>query len=303
MRSNFLTLFLFSIILFSSFGSAGFFDWWGNITGNAVSDTTTLSITVGNNAPTISSIQSISAQSPRELDHRTVAFNFNVSDADGVANINDSTAKAEFNRAGEVSRLDTSCTWVRDYSPNTAEYSCSIDMWYFDGSGAWNINVSASDINSAEARNDSTTFTYNQLTSMVMSPVSMSWSTLALTDTNVGSNNDPIVINNTGNDVNLGVDINSRDLQGLTTTSEYIYAENFSVGVVSEGCGGTAMVDSVATSVGSAIVQKGNNTLNNNDATSGQEELFFCLRGLPKTISAQEYSTGGTGPWTIQVIT
>ena len=294
---------MFGILILSSFASAGFFDWFGNITGKATSDTTTLTITVGNNAPVISGIQTISAQAPTELGVKNIVFNFNVTDADGVGNIDDTSASVSFERGGEVTRVNNSCVWVSDHAPNTAQYSCSVGLWYFDGSGAWTINVSAEDINGAEALNASTTFIYNQLTSMVMSPTALAWNTLSLSDVNVGSTNDPIVVNNTGNDINLGIDVTSLDLQGLTTTSEYIYAENFSVGVSSEGCSGTIMVNNVATGVATAIVQNGNNTLNNKNDSSGQEEIFICLKGLPQDISSQDYSSAGTGPWTIQIIT
>jgi len=296
-------LFFVGVLILSSFASAGLIDWWGNITGKAISDTAALNITVGNNAPTITAIDFISAQTPSESGTKTVTFNFNVTDADGVENIDDATAAAQFEKTGETDRVNNSCVWVADYSPNTAEYSCSINMWYFDGSGDWTINVSGSDVNGAEARDTGDLFTYNQLTSMTMGPTALAWGALGLANTNIGSNNDPIVVNNTGNDIDLTLNVTARDLQGEVAPSEYIYAANFSVGVSSEGCTGTPMDDAVSIEISTAILQNGNNTLNNNDATSGQEELFFCLRELPQTISAQSYSSAGTGPWTIQVVT
>jgi len=297
-------LFLVGILVLSSFASAGLFEWFGNITGKATSGTAALNITVGNNAPTISGITFISAQTPTESGAKTVIFNFNVTDADGASNLNDSAAKAEFDNVGEAVRVNNSCVWVRDYAPNTAEYSCSVNMWYFDESGTWYVNVSSADINGAGARDDSTRqFTFNQLTSMVMSPTALGWGALGVANVNVGSSNDPIVVNNTGNDEGLSLNVTGRDLRGETVNTEYIYASNFSVGAVTEGCTGTAMGDSVSINITSAILERGNNTLNNKDSTSGQEELFFCLRGLPQTISAQSYSSAGTGPWTVQIIT
>ncbi len=296
-------LFLMGILVLSSFASAGLFDWWGNITGKATSDTAALNITVGNNAPIISNVQFISAQTPSESGVRTVVFNFNVTDADGVENINDSSAAAQFDKTGEISRINNSCVWVKDYSPNTAEYRCSIGMWYYDGSGDWSVNVSAVDINGAGARDVSNLFTYNMLTSMVMSPTALGWPALGVANTNIGSNNDPIIVNNTGNDIGLTINVTARNLQGETVDSEYIYAENFSVDILSEGCSGTHMKNAVSVKVESAVLEKGDNSLNNKNASSGQEELFFCLRELPQTISAQSYSSSGTAPWMIQVAT
>ncbi len=290
------------VLFLASLTSAGLFDWFGNITGRAVSDTTTLSITVGNNVPTVSAVQAISSQTPSEVGIKTVTFNFNVTDADGVVNINDSSAAAQFERGGETTRLNTSCVWVTDHLPNTAEYTCSIDMLYFDGSGSWTVNASGSDINDAEGRNTSTSFTYTLLTSMVMSPTAMAWPALSLTDTDTGSNNDPVVVNNTGNAVGSSINITGLDLQGVTITSEYIYSENFSVGIVTEGCSGTVLVNDTSTGIASSALEKGNNSINAGDATSGQEELFFCLKGLPQEISSQDYSSAGTGPWTIMMV-
>jgi len=109
-------------------------------------------------------------------------------------------------------------------------------------------------------------------------------------------------VNNTGNDDGLSVNVTGRDLKGISVSSESIYAENFSVGVSGEGCGGDVIKDLVAVKTSSAALGKGNNSLNNKNASSGQEELFFCLKGLPQVISAQSYSSSGTGPWTIRVV-
>ncbi len=297
------SLFLVGILVLSSFASAGLFDWFGNITGKATSDTTAMNITVGNNAPTISNVAFVSAQTPTESGTKTVTVVFNVTDADGVENINDTGSAAQFDRAGEPSRYNATCVWVADYAgADTAEYSCTIDMWYYDYAGDWTINVSGTDINGAGARDTGDLFTYNLFTGMVMSPTAMGWPALGVANTDIGSNSDPIVLNNTGNDNALSINVTGRDLQGETATSEYIYAGNFTVDSATEGCSGVAMDDSVSTNITSAILERGNNSINAGDDTSGQEELFFCLKELPQAISAQSYSTSGTGPWTIQII-
>ncbi|KKL21743.1 hypothetical protein LCGC14_2442410, partial [marine sediment metagenome] len=62
------------------------------------------------------------------------------------------------------------------------------------------------------------------------------------------------------------------------------------------------MVNATSTNVTSAILQRGNNTLNYNNATSGQEQIFFCLKGVPQDISSQEYSSIQYGAWTIRIL-
>jgi len=271
---------------------------WGNGQSKDYNVSSTRNYTVlYSGIPSISGIQTISAQTPTELGVKNIVFNFNVTDADGVGNINDTSASVRFERGGEVTRVNNSCVWVADHAPNTATYSCSVGLWYFDGSGAWTINVSARDINGTEARNASTTFTYNQLTAMVMSPTALGWNTLSLTDVNVGSNNDPIVVNNTGNDDGLAIQVTAYDLQGEIVSTDYIYAGNFSVGIVSEGCAGDLMSNGSGVVISGSVLGRGNNSLG-----QGQEDVYFCLKGLPANIAAQDYSSSGIGAWDIRIV-
>ena len=299
-RGKFLIVFLVAIALLvvPVISASPFSDFWGRITGQASSGSTSLNITIGNSAPTIPFVQVITAKSPTEDTTTTITFNFTVEDSDGSANIDTSSGKAYFQKGGETTRSDISCS---DYPAvgNSINFSCTIDMWYFDGSGAWTINVTASDINGADAENSSTTFTYNLLTAMKMSPTSLSWPAVGLQSADVGSNNDPVVINNTGNDESLSVNVTAYDLQGEQTTSEYIYANNFTIGISSEGCLGTVMSNATAIAISSAVLNKGNHSLN--DGSTGQEQIYFCIKGVPPTISSQSYSSSVFGPWGIGI--
>jgi len=280
--------------------SAGFFDnIYSKITGRATSDTTAVNITIGNSAPTITWVQSIAAQNPTDDTTTSITFNFTVTDTDGSPNINTTSGKAYFQTGGETTRSNTSCV-SQTPSGNDMNFTCTIDMWYFDLNTDWTINVTAKDINDAYAENSSTTFTYNVLPAMKMAPTSLGWPSVGLSDTDTGSNNDPITINNTGNDASLTIDVTPYDLEGEDTTNEYIFAENFTVGVASEGCSGTTMVNETATTVGSAILNRGNHSVN--DGSTGQEEIFFCLKGVPQDISSQSYSSTAFGSWTVEIV-
>jgi len=302
--NNYLILIISSLILLFliSFASAGFF---GNIvdrlTGKATSNTTTLNITVGNSLPVINFVQVVPSQNPLEGTVRNITFYFNVTDADGVLNLNSSSAKAYFQRTGETTRSNISCVEAST-SGLSANYSCTVGMWYFDGAGSWTINVSIKDINGGYAENSTTSFTYNPLTSFVMFPIALTWPSIGLTDTNTGSTNDPIRLNNTGNNYALSINVSALNLRGEITPTDYIYANNFTIENVSPGCSGTAMSNATSLNITSAILQRGNNTINNGDATSGQEEIFFCLKGVPITISSQSYSSASLGPWTVEII-
>ncbi|MFA5953612.1 MAG: hypothetical protein WC812_03395, partial [Candidatus Pacearchaeota archaeon] len=87
----------------------------------------------------------------------SVIINFSVYDANGNANINDSSAKINFTKTGETTRENLTCTeyWS---SGNYANYTCNVIMWWWDGAGLWNITAYISDINSNSGINDSQKF-------------------------------------------------------------------------------------------------------------------------------------------------
>ncbi len=264
-------------------------------------DTFIYTTTSANAAPTIDFVEAIPGLTPNESSTNTTSFNFTATDTDGFTDINVSSAQGFFQRAGETTRSDLSCVnWSQ--SGNDVNFTCTIGMFYYDEAGSWTINVTVRDNADETAENSSTTFTYLTLTAMVMSPTALGWDTINLTDTDTGSTSDPITLNNTGNAVNLNINITAFNLQGNTTLTEYIFAENFTVEDASEGCTGTAMVNATSTNVTSSILQRGNNTLNYNNATSGQEQIFFCLKGVPQDISAQEYSSIAYGAWEIRIL-
>jgi hypothetical protein len=291
------------VLLIVPLTSAGFFsDLWGKITGYAESGTATVNITIGNNVPTITWVQAISSQTPIDDTIKPITFNFTATDADGYSNINVSTAESRFQLAGEATRSNLSCVnWSQ--SGNDVNFTCTIDMWYFDKADtSWVINVTIRDINNADGENSSTTFQYSTLLGMKMSPTFLNWTEIGLSNTDVGSNNDPILINNTGNDETVNINVTALNLQGEETTDEYIYANNFTVENASQGCTGTTMSNATSLNVTSAILYRGNHSLHYQNETSGQEQTYYCLKGVPQDISAQSYSSAAYGSWTITVV-
>ena len=299
-----LGIYILLILLIITIVSAGFFDFFqdakNRITGRAASDTTSLSIEIGNTAPVVDFVSSIPAQSVTEAGTTAVTFSFTATDTDGVDNLDDATAKGAFSLTGETTRTNSSCSLVGDLDSDTANYTCTIRVYYWDGAGDWTINASIEDINNAYAENTSTTFTLSETTAMVMSPTALTWPSISLTSTNQLSNNDPITINNTANkDITDGnVKVTAINMQGETTTTEYLLASNFTVNTADACDTGTAMVNGTATGVSGATITAGNNS-----AGQGQEELYFCLEEVSSGISQQTYSTAGAGTdaWTIGV--
>jgi len=137
-----------------------------------------------------------------------------------------------------------------------------------------------------------------------MSPTVLLWDPLVIGSTNQTANEN-LTINNTGNADNLGLSITAIDLTGETTSTEYIYAGNFSVDIDTGGplcsgvacleCDGTQMVNETLTAVTGSNLPNGNYS---EGLGIAQETLHFCIKAID-TISSQAYSTEGGGTWTV----
>jgi hypothetical protein len=154
------------------------------------------------------------------------------------------------------------------------------------------------------------------LQSVSIGPSSISFSSTTIGAKNQTSINDPLYINNTGNFNFTIISINSTNLPGAINATEFIPSANFSVGVTSTGatyeeCGDSITTTEVNDTVLAAQVYKildianltrGNYSLATNKNITGQEGLFFCIRGIPSDISSQTYSTTATSSWTVQLV-
>ncbi|MEK6893667.1 MAG: hypothetical protein AABX07_05705, partial [Nanoarchaeota archaeon] len=264
-----------------------------------------------NSAPQIIAVYNNSMTSlstgPNEAPAVTgVIINFTAYDADGIGDLNDSTARINFTKTGEDLRLNLSCAKYQS-GGNYANYTCNVTMFWWDGTGVWNITAYIKDNQTNSAVNTTTSFFVGERTAFVMSPASLTWPGIAPGAVNQTSNNDPLLLNNTGNDdiaVNE-IGINATNLLGESNPSFALWANNFSVspftGASKEECNSSAatMNASVYTNVTGALLPAGNFTINNG---TGQEQLYFCLRLIGSELTTQDYSTAGTGAWTIRIL-
>lgn len=281
--------------------------WWENIkktiSGKAT-QTVSLNITVGGPAVITVYNDSIDVTSgPNTASRTDVIVNFTVYSPSGAGNLNDSTALANISSAGEL-RSNSSCQETAS-AGDYANYSCNITMWWWDVAGTWTINAYIEDDQDNSAINTSMVFTVGSNTAFAMSPAILTWSGIASGATNQTSNNDPLLLNNTGNDpISAGsIKANSSNLRGETTSAEALWAGNFSMAVNTGGacsgadcieCEGSAMVRGALTAVGTSNLSKGNYTINNGTA---QEQLYVCLRLAGSELSTQAYSTANETEW------
>jgi hypothetical protein len=280
------------LVLSISLISAGLSDIWNKITGNVPSQPQNVSVGVVGASPVTISVPVITA-SPTENNFTNVSFTVNVTDTDGVNDINDSSVSPTIIN-GPTTR-NGNCSWIADRNSTTANYSCSVVMWYFDTEGSgWTTRVQAKDIGNQTLMNGTATLTYNQLKAMVISPTQISWPSVIPGTTNKNASDDPTVINNTGN-YNGAVLVTGYNLIGQTNPVEMIPASGFRVSASSgTECSGTPLVNAT-----DASITGSNSNPGNLSAGGGQSSLYYCIPLVP-SVSSQFYSTTGGNNWIVK---
>jgi len=290
------------LLLIIPLASAGFLDWVKKtITGKASSQETNVSVTVaGGNKAVIETVSVAASYTPVENENHSITAYVTVYDADGVNDVNDSATQIKFTKSGETTRQNTSCINLTDIDANRANFSCVVDLWYWDGNGVWNINATGNDLgNKTLAENSTESFTYNLLYAMVISPNVLTWPSVTPGAVNQTSNNHPTLVNNTGN-YNGTINMTGINLLGEDTPSEKIYAENFTAGIVNDcdltGINMTYLVNNTEVVINNSVANRGNLSLGSG---SGQEQIYYCIPLVPNPLSSQTYSTNALGGWTL----
>lgn len=289
---------LITILLILPFGSAGISDWFGKLTGKATSQPVDLEILVGGGtAPIIYVLNDTMTDlsfGPNEAPIPTATtIEFLAYDAEGLGNINDSTAKIEFSKAGETTRQN-SCNLISS-NATTKTYQCVVEMYWWDAPGEWNIKAEVIDLNDNIGTDENKTFQVGGTTGFVAAPLTISWDELNPGATENLANNS-IILNNTGN-LARNLEINSTNLIGLSDATKAIYSGNFSINTINS-CGGTQMQHLNYIQISGANIPRGNYSLN--DGT-GQEEIFFCIEEIGSELTQQIYSTSQEGAWVMKI--
>ncbi len=311
---------LFIIVLLVSLASSesGFLKSLRSIlTGRATSQTFSLNISVGNTAPNITAVHIGSSQSPSEGGQRMVTFYFVANDTDGNANIDTTSAKANFtfyNASSTIVRTNNSCVSLGSIDTKTLNFSCTVGLWYFDPqSSLWGVTAYVQDNSAAAGQNTTNNFTYQSLQAFVLHPSALTFASVNPGSTNTSSDNDPLVLNNTGNyhfaQTTANVSFNATNLVGEANGAYALYANNFTVGNTTGGsplieCGGagsTFMTKSAYKNITTAVLGYGNLSAGSGTA---QNNLYICLTLAGNEITSQAYSTGGpnsNGAWTVKI--
>ncbi len=266
-----------------------------------------------NVAPKVEEISSsgytIAAQSVTENGITELRANFLVTDPDGTGDLDDTTANLTLIKSsgsGTIGNMstNTTCYANADVDSDTANYTCTVQIQYWFLAGAWNLTAGIRDLKGAQSTN-TTNFTLQETTAIVISPLSIAFSQITLGQENVTSSNDPLVINNTANDdiASGNVRMTGVDLIGEVTSSRTISANNFTVDIdtggspAAECTAGTQLVNATATGIASSVLAAGNRS-----ASLGIEELYICFNKVPTGLTPQAYSTVNGTAWTVSVV-
>jgi hypothetical protein len=244
-------------------------------------------VTVGNTAPTITNVYFQDNVAPLEASSRSIVVNFTAQDDDGYPDLASTTFQLSGTRVG-------SCSAIAGASGDSQSYTCSVTMWYFDPAQGYTITVSVTDTSAATATNNSYTYNYGSTSAFVMSPSVLTWPPVTPGQSGVESDNDPTLMNNTGNFPFTAIKINATDLKGATDPTKIIPGSVFkSAGATP--CSGTSLVSSDYATIG--VLGLG---IGNNSAGGGQQNLYYCLN-VPSAVTRQAYTTTAMGAWTVKV--
>jgi len=305
---------------------------------------TVVNLSILNTAPIIGNVTLDEADNINlvENGNKTLRFSFVVTDADNLTDIFNISAVANITRGfgstAEAIRYndtfvnvnDGGCNGVNNVGTNGKNFSCTINVVFYDEAGLWNISVRINDsvkrtdiVDYAFAQNTTKTFSINELTAFVIYPSTISFPTIGLTDTNVSARIN-ITINNTGNDDISGrestgetINITAITLIGETDSTTVIPTNNFSIGTT-EGMGVSPAYCDPSTNGFRNVTKLINTTaalsaynnfsgpINGSfmlaQAIGAQEILQLCLLDVPDDLTAgQNYSSSKSGTWTISI--
>ena len=249
------------------------------------SDSTSVNLTVGNSAPTISYVPAISAQDCAISGNTNISINFTANDLDGLGDLDNVTAKAALMGGLDATAVNrnASCT-AASWNATAINYTCVVALWYFDPPGDWAINVTVHDSSGVMASDQSNSVTYNPTTAMDLSTNNITFGVISGGSTH-GSSNAPMNILNYGN-INLTtITINATD---LISSSDIILASAFQMNE-NDSAGGTTLVNETDTAMGWANVTAGNGTL----------EPIYTYVTVPAGKAKEDYAS--RRGWTITV--
>lgn len=243
----------------------------------ATTGTFNVTLTITNAEPRIVWVNGSVSATPAEGGARLVSIHFNVTDNNSAQDINASSAQMWVNLSQDAIRGNSTCTNI-SASYNTVTFECQFYMWYWDADGTWQINASVKDNSDAYTQNITTTFSYSDLAAMTVIKPSLSFDGVPA-QLNVSANENPQILNNTGNRNFTAVNVTAYELRGITDTSYTVGAGNFSINI-SDWEAGQALLNASTLEVTGSTIPRGNQST---------EDLYVYL-DVPTGVTGQTYA-------------
>jgi DNA-directed RNA polymerase specialized sigma24 family protein len=227
---------------------------------------------------------------------------FDVTDVDGVGDLDESSLAIDYDFSGEGEQSRTGdindCTFQDN--GNTRTYTCQIDMQFYDSPGSWTATVLIKDsiLNQGQ---DTHFFTVNLLRAISLNQATISFPQVTPGDTDIFAQADTIITNKGNFDIpgDSKLQIISWDLIGQITSSEFIPGDNFMS--IDESDSANVCSNGQQLSVGEGVeilnvlLPRGSQA-----SPTSTRNIYHCLKTVPVGLSVQTYST--TTPWQIEVV-
>jgi hypothetical protein len=286
---------------------------------------------LGNNPPNITFI-SLNQSSPFSIvegGRLLIQVSFLADDPQGADNLDNLSAKLNISSVdASVTSTNTTCdSALVSEAGNQINYTCTVLVQYYDPAGDWHVSAEINDSQGNSIQNSSllgdnagggSSWFVSALTGMNLTPTSLTFPSVTGDTYNITSNNDPLQVENTGNQDKLDVFVEGITMFDDNVATEaggtFIPAENFTIspntgascsGALCTECQnsayvGTALVNDTATNITGPSLVRGQGNLT---------DIYLCLVHVPLNITLSNYSTGkGTSAedeedWTISVAT
>lgn len=236
--------------------------------------------------PTIDNVSiNQSTFNPTENSITEIFINFNATDTNGTAHLNNTECKCQLSfgtpwTTTYENAQNTSCA-NQTIDTDTMQYSCTIKMQYWYANGTYAANVTIADIQTSFAHNATSTLTYAQLIASSIDTTLVDFGTIVQADydTTKTDLNSPLTVTNTGNK-NLTLKITGAH---LTAKSATLNTGNFSVNNASASAGALTLTTTQQTIPGTLVPIE--------DATPGgnTEDIWFFF-AVPNPFEAGAFS-------------
>ena len=269
-------------------------------------------LVISNRNPTINVTNSTFSLDTVAAGNVNVLISFNVTDPDGVGQVNASKAVVNFTLGGLSSGLffsNVSAVASSEFGTcaNHTEtggevvINCTVILPYFtNASATWVVNISIQDTQGGVGRNDTLRFTVN-----TVSALALPYTFVNFSNVNVNQQDVPayphLLLNNTGNEDFDTINITAATLIGTTTSSETIAPSQFFANITNGTAGaGVPLATSAVTlreltqsavgTLDNATLIHGHTSAYSVIADKGNRSVFFWVDVPSGGLSSQLYN-------------